>query len=104
MRPSLVSKLRLFCIGFASKTGNDTTYTADAYNTFADRESVSNYAQEPVKWATSKKIINGDNGNIKPKKTATRAEVAQMLMNSQNVLVKTTIIGAASHREPAECA
>ncbi len=77
---------------FATKTGNDTTYTADAYNAFADKGSVSNYAQEPVKWATSKKIINGDNGNIKPKKTATRAEVAQMLMNSQSILVKTTII------------
>ncbi len=77
---------------FAGKTGNDTTYTSDAFNSFSDKKSVSNYAQEPLKWATSKKVINGDNGNIKPKRDATRAEVAQMLMNSRDVLAKTEII------------
>ena len=77
---------------FASKTGNDTTYTSDAYNAFLDKGTVSNYAQNAVKWATSKHIIKGDSGNIKPKRTATRAEVAQMLMNAKDVIVKTEII------------
>lgn len=77
---------------FAGQTGNDTAYTADAYNSFADKDSTAPYAQEALKWATSKHIINGDGGKIKPAKTATRAEVAQMLMNSQGVLVKTQII------------
>ena len=77
---------------FAGKTGNDTTYTADAYNTFADKNSVSDYAAESVKWATSNKIINGDAGKIKPKNTATRAEIAQMMINSKDVLANTAII------------
>lgn len=77
---------------FAEQTGNDITYTADAYNAFADKNSVTPYAQAALKWATSKHIINGDGGKIKPAKTATRAEVAQMLMNSRDIIVKTEII------------
>lgn len=77
---------------FAEQTGNDITYTADAYNAFADKNSVTPYAQAALKWATSKHIINGDGGKIKPAKTATRAEVAQMLMNSRDIIVKSEII------------
>ena len=81
---------------FAQRTGNDTTYTTDAYQTFSDKGSVSKYAQQALQWATCKGIIHGvvsdGQSNLRPRRTATRAEVAQMLLNSQDVLVKTEIV------------
>ena len=44
---------------FAQRTGNDTTYTTDAYQTFSDKGSVSKYAQQALQWATCKGIIHG---------------------------------------------
>lgn len=85
---------------FAGQTGNDVSYASEALNAFLDKGNVSNYAVESLKWATSKGIIKGDSGNIRPKKTATRAEVAQMLMNSQSVLVKTEIIAPDPAPQP----
>ena len=43
---------------------------------------VSEYAVTPLQWATEQGIISGrGNGTLDPKGTASRAEVAQMLMN-----------------------
>lgn len=47
---------------------------------FTDAE-VSEYAVEAMLWATQNGVINGSNGRLNPKGNATRAEVAQMLMN-----------------------
>lgn len=49
---------------------------------FADASLVSEYAVTPLQWATEQGIISGrGNGTLDPKGTASRAEVAQMLMN-----------------------
>jgi len=48
---------------------------------FQDFEEISEYAVVPMKWAYSKGIINGRTENeIAPKGTATRAEVATIIM------------------------
>jgi hypothetical protein len=60
--------------------GGDTTATGNL-SSFTDANLVSSYAQEGMAWAVGHKIINGDGNRLKPKNTATRAEVAQMLMN-----------------------
>lgn len=78
---------------YAQKTGNDTTYTADRYNSFPDITQVSNYAEEAMQWATSKGILNGSNGKLNPKGTATRAQVAQVFMNCKDHLISTEVFG-----------
>lgn len=48
---------------------------------FNDAASVSDYAQQAMLWATQNGIIAGSNNNLTPGGSASRAEVAQMLMN-----------------------
>ena len=48
---------------------------------FSDSARVSNWAQQAMAWAVSNGIVKGSNGALNPQGSATRAEVAQMLMN-----------------------
>jgi len=49
---------------------------------FADQEQISSYAQQALAWANANGILGGKgNSVLDPKGDATRAEVAQMLMN-----------------------
>lgn len=47
---------------------------------FGDAGTVSSYAVPSVEWAVGAELINGMDGNLKPKGTATRAQVATILM------------------------
>jgi len=47
---------------------------------FSDTASISGYAVSAMQWAVSRGILRGDNGQLNPKGTATRAEVAAMVM------------------------
>lgn len=65
---------------YAAAFGKDTSAKADISG-FADYGSVSEYALEALAWANSAGIVNGSDGNrLNPQGTATRAEVATMLM------------------------
>ena len=49
---------------------------------FTDEDRISGYAREAMRWANENGIVNGfGNGLLGPKGNATRAQVAQMLMN-----------------------
>lgn len=49
---------------------------------FADESSIASYAMEAVDWVRANGIMNGMDGNIfSPKSSATRAQVATILMN-----------------------
>ena len=48
---------------------------------FSDSANVSSWAQQAMAWAVSSGIVGGSNGSLNPQSGATRAEVAQMLMN-----------------------
>lgn len=49
---------------------------------FADGAKVSSWAVDAVEWAVSRHLISGKSGNLlDPQGTATRAELAQILMN-----------------------
>lgn len=76
---------------YVAYAGKSTSYSSDAkYNAFPDKSSVSSYAVDCLKWAVDKGIINGSaKGNttvIDPKGTASRAHVAQILLNFYNNL------------------
>lgn len=47
---------------------------------FGDAGTVSSYAVPSMQWAVGAELINGMDGNLKPKGTATRAQVATILM------------------------
>ena len=47
---------------------------------FADSANVSAYAVGAMQWAVENDIVNGSDGKLNPKDTATRAEVAMILM------------------------
>ena len=67
---------------YAQYAGYNIIDTGDAaYNSFPDSKSVSAYAVTAMKWATYKGIINGSDGMLLPAITASRAQVAQIVMN-----------------------
>lgn len=47
---------------------------------FTDGETVSGWAQEAMAWAVSSGVITGSGSAILPQQSATRAQVAAMLM------------------------
>ena len=55
--------------------------TAENAPSFPDSASVSSWAAAELQWATANKIVNGMNGKLNPQGSATRAQVAQMLLN-----------------------
>ena len=66
---------------YATYKEHDIPVSGSSYNSFSDRDNVSNYAVEAMQWAVSRGVINGSNGWLLPRNTATRAEVAQIVSN-----------------------
>lgn len=66
---------------FAAKAGYDVNFTDGKYNAFADTGKVSAFAVDALKWAAANDIIQGSGGKIDPQGKATRAQVAQILLN-----------------------
>lgn len=48
---------------------------------YSDWYKTSDYAQAAMRWAVKNNIVKGSGGKLEPRDYATRAEVAQMLMN-----------------------
>lgn len=66
---------------YATILGLDTSDRADLM-TYSDGEKVSNYAKESMSWAVANGVLSGTvAGKLKPRSKATRAEVAQMVLN-----------------------
>ena len=67
---------------YAQVKGYDTTQGGMAVREFSDSASISDWAQTAMSWAVNAQVLSGKgNGVLDPQGTATRAEVAQMLMN-----------------------
>ena len=61
--------------------GYDLSYSAADIETYSDFESVSEYADDAMMWAVSHNIITGiTETTLQPQSSATRAQVAQMVM------------------------
>ena len=61
--------------------------TGDNLNGFDDATSVSDWAVSAMDWAVSVGILQGGDNGLAPQGTATRAELAAMLMRfCENVL------------------
>ena len=64
---------------YAEYMDYDTTATTDL-NTFTDTSSVNSYAAQPLSWCVAEGLISGIGREIRPQSSATRAQIATMLM------------------------
>jgi hypothetical protein len=72
---------------YAAFKGVDVTASdVSAYDAFSDKASVSAYAQDALRWATARRVINGADGKLNPSGTAPRAQVAQIVLNFRTVI------------------
>ena len=65
---------------YAEYKGIDVSARADL-STFNDGTTVSPWAQDVVQWAVAEKLMSGNGNELQPKGTASRAQVATVLMN-----------------------
>ena len=77
---------------YAGKKGYDTTKRADL-SKYPDAGQISSYAKEALSWANAEGLINGTNNGkgdiLDPKGSATRAQVATILMRYvENIVQK----------------
>lgn len=73
---------------YASYAGYGITVDSDSkYFNFPDTSSVSPFAVDALKWSTNRSLINGLDGKLMPKATATRAQVAKIILEfGQNIV------------------
>ncbi|MBR6514708.1 MAG: DUF4838 domain-containing protein [Clostridia bacterium] len=77
---------RILSLYAADQDGYDLTYAREsAFNKFADKNKVQDWAKEGITWMSTTGLINGmgtENGApvLNPNGTATRAQAAQILM------------------------
>ena len=64
---------------YAEYMDYDTTATTDL-SAFTDASSVNSYAAEPMGWCVAEGLISGIGTEIRPQSSATRAQIATMLM------------------------
>lgn len=73
-------QMALVIYRFAKMQGYDVTDKSDISN-FADKDDVSDWALDAIKWANKAELINGTSKTLlSPKATATRAQVAAIIM------------------------
>ena len=70
---------------YANQAGLTTDHRS-ALN-FTDADSVSSWAEEAVNWACEAGILQGSDNQLRPGATATRAEVASILMRFTDLVV-----------------
>lgn len=80
--PLAREQLALILYRYAQKQVYDTTQTGNRLQAFGDGSSASSWAAEAMGWAVENGLLSGTgNGHLSPSGTATRAQVAQILMN-----------------------
>ena len=78
--PITREQLAVMLYRYAQKQGEGFTGAWAFPLDYADAEQVSAYAYEAMCWMTMKGVVNGRDGLLAPQGTATRAELAAMLM------------------------
>jgi len=74
-------EMAVFMHRYAAYKGRNMTTPGNAYNSFSDRGNVSTFAVDAMRWSVSWEVIRGSGGRLLPQNTASRAEVAQIILN-----------------------
>lgn len=79
--PGVITREQLATIlyRYAKQKGYDVSRSA-ALTAFSDADKVSGYAAEAMQWAVAEGLLQGSNGKLNPQGSATRAQVATILM------------------------
>ena len=72
---------------YAKQKGYDVSKSVEL-NGFVDAAQVSNYATEAMRWAVANGLIQGSANKLSPKATASRAQVATILMRFMELYAK----------------
>lgn len=72
---------------YAKQKGYDVSKSA-ALTAFSDADKVSGYAAEAMQWAVAEGLLQGSNGRLNPQGSATRAQVATILMRFMEKIAK----------------
>ena len=72
---------------YAKQKGYDVSKSA-ALTGFSDADKVSGYASEAMQWAVAEGLLQGSNGKLNPQGSATRAQVATILMRFMEKIAK----------------
>ena len=72
---------------YAKQKGYDVSKSA-ALTSFSDADKVSGYAAEAMQWAVAEGLLQGSNGKLNPQGSATRAQVATILMRFMEKIAK----------------
>ena len=72
---------------YAKQKGYDVSKSA-ALTGFSDADKVSGYAAEAMQWAVAEGLLQGSNGKLNPQGSATRAQVATILMRFMEKFAK----------------
>ena len=86
--PITREQLAVILFRYAQYKGMDTVTLEENLTGFADADEISGYAVSALYWAVGAGVINGTGAGLAPKANATRSEVAQMLMNFDQNVVK----------------
>ena len=87
--PGVITREQLATIlyRYAKQKGYDVSKSA-ALTAFADADKVSGYASEAMQWAVAEGLLQGSNGKLDPQGSATRAQVATILMRFMEKFAK----------------
>ena len=72
---------------YAKQKGYDVSKSVEL-NGFADANTVSGYATDAMRWAVASGLIQGSDSKLSPKATASRAQVATILMRFMELYAK----------------
>lgn len=87
--PGVITREQLATIlyRYAKQKGYDVSKSA-ALTGFSDVDKVSGYAAEAMQWAVAEGLLQGSNGKLNPQGSATRAQVATILMRFMEKIAK----------------
>ena len=75
-----ITREQLFTMlyNYAKAEGYDVD--ADGYLNYSDAGNISSWAVNGMKWSVSEGLVNGIDGKLLPQDTATRAQLAKLIM------------------------
>ena len=87
--PGVITREQLATILYrnAKQKGYGVSKSA-ALTAFSDADKVSGYAAEAMQWAVAEGLLQGSNGKLNPQGSATRAQVATILMRFMEKFAK----------------
>ena len=87
--PGVITREQLATIlyRYAKQKGYDVSKSA-ALTAYSDAGKVSGYAAEAMQWAVAEGLLQGSNGKLNPQGSATRAQVATILMRFMEKIAK----------------